>query len=413
MRKILAGLLILGALLPGCSGGTGAVAQSSNGAVEVMPYSPKDSGLTSWIAGFRPRALANGISDSVFDRAFAPVGYSQFVIEKDRNQAEFTKAIWDYLDSAASDSRVANGQAALAAHRNVLEAIEATYGVEKEVVVAVWGLESSYGTKRGNIHLIEALATLAYDGRRGEFFQQQLIAALKILQNGDVTPDKMLGSWAGAMGHTQFIPTSYLAFAVDFGGDGKRDIWSDDPTDALASTAAYLAKSGWRTGQPWGVEVELPPGFNAGLAGKGSKRSPGEWAALGVRAMDGSTVPDHGSASILLPAGASGAAFMIFSNFTAISRYNNADSYVIGVGHLSDRIAGGPAIQADWPRGYTPLTEAERIELQRRLTARGFDTEGTDGIIGPKTVAMIQAFQTSIGVAPDGFPSAEVLARLR
>ena len=379
----------------------------------MIPFSPPDAGLTNWVAEFRPRALGAGISVPVFDRAFAPIGYNATVIQNDRNQAEFTRAIWDYLDSATSDSRVRNGQAGLAAHRRTLEEIEATYGVEKEVVVAIWGLESSYGTRRGNLHLIESLATLAYDGRRGAFFEQQLIAALKILQNGDVTPDKLTGSWAGAMGHTQFIPTSYLAYAVDFRGDGKRDIWSEDPTDALASTAAYLAKSGWVQGQPWGVEVRLPAGFNTGLTGKGTKRSPGDWAALGVRSVSGGRVPDHGAASILLPAGAQGAAFMTFSNFAAISRYNNADSYVIAVGHLSDRIAGGPPIQASWPRGYVPLNEADRIEMQERLTARGFDTEGADGVIGPKTVAAIQAFQISLGIEADGFPSMDVLKRLR
>jgi membrane-bound lytic murein transglycosylase B len=219
--------------------------------------SEKDAQFQKWLGGMRARAVAQGISGATFDIAFRGVRYDPDVIKRDRNQSEFTKTIWEYLDSAASDTRVANGKDALRAHRATLEAIEARYGVDKEVVVAVWGLESNYGTFRGKSDVIQSLATLAYDGRRGAFFESQLIAALKILQSGDTDPRSMTGSWAGAMGHTQFIPTSYLEYAVDFTGDGKRDIWSDDPSDALASTAAYLAKFGWRKGQPWGVEVTL------------------------------------------------------------------------------------------------------------------------------------------------------------
>ena len=414
MRRIWAGILTGFVMVSACGGGQGGrSAQASRGVSEVQPFSAKTPGMSDWIAGFRPRALAQGIAPEVFDRAFRPVGYSAYVIDKDRNQAEFTKTIWDYLDSAASDERIANGQAALAANRALLEQIEATYGVEKEVVVAVWGLESAYGSKRGTLHVIEALATLAYDGRRGAFFEQQLIAALRIIQQGDVDVDHMTGSWAGAMGHTQFIPTSYQLFAVDFHGDGKRDIWSDDPTDALASTAAYLAKSGWVTGQPWGVEVTLPPGFNLAQTGKANRKSAGDWATLGVRAATGAVVPDYGSAAILLPAGARGPAFMVFSNFTAISRYNNADAYVIGIGHLSDRIKGLGPIRAPWPRDANELTFVERIELQERLTARGFDTQGADGNLGPNSVAAIKAFQVAVGMEADGYPDRELLERVR
>ena len=230
----------------------------------------------------------------------------------------------------------------------MLAEIESRYGVEAEVVTAIWGLESAYGTYRGDRPLIESLATLAFDGRRGRFFEQQLIAALKIIQSGDVAPSRMTGSWAGAMGHTQFIPTSYLSYAVDFRGDGKRDIWSDDPTDALASTAAYLNRFGWRKGQPWGVEVALPRGFDFRQTGERIKKSPSEWAAMGVRDVNGRQVPNHGPASILLPAGAQGAAFMIFNNFHVIERYNTADAYVIGVGHLSDRISGAGPLKSGW-----------------------------------------------------------------
>jgi membrane-bound lytic murein transglycosylase B len=386
--------------------------RAMSGPEELIPAAA-NLGFGRWIEGFRTRALAAGIPAATFDRAFRGVEYNTSVIEKDRNQSEFTKAIWDYLDSAVSDLRVANGRAALERHRALLDRIEAEFGVDKEVVVAVWGLESSYGTHRGDTPLVEALATLAYDGRRGSFFEDQLVAALRILQSGDVDPDHMTGSWAGAMGHTQFIPTSYLSFAVDFTGDGRRDIWSDDPSDALASTAAYLARSGWQKGAPWGVEVALPRGFDFGLTGERVKKSAAEWAALGVRDTGGGTVGDHGPASILMPAGARGAAFMIFPNFHAIERYNTADSYVIAVGHLADRIAGGGPIRAGWPRGDRVLVFAERRELQERLTKAGFDTGGVDGKIGPNTIAAVRAFQRSVGMAPDGYASLDILRRLR
>ena len=215
------------------------------------------------------------------------------------------------------------------------------------------------------------------------------------------------------MGHTQFIPTSYQALAVDFTGDGRRDIWSDDPTDALASTANYLAKSGWRRGQPWGVEVRLPRDFDYALAGRKTKKMPSDWARLGVTGTDGRAVPDHGSASVLLPAGGQGPAFLIFRNFDVIARYNNAEAYVIGVGHLSDRITGGPRVQAAWPKDDRGLTRAERMEMQRLLTARGFNTGGIDGRVGPMTAAAIRAFQKTAGMAPDGFPSLALLKKLR
>lgn len=385
-----------------------------------MAASPKPTlvagnlGFQSWIEGFRARAQIAGIQPAVFDRAFQDIQYNTGVIQKDRNQSEFTKTIWDYLDSAASDARINNGKAALQKHQQKLEDIERRFGVEKEVIVAVWGLESAYGTYRGDTPVIEALATLAYDGRRGEFFETQLLAALEILQSGDTTTTNMTGSWAGAMGHTQFIPTSYLNFAVDFTGDGKRDIWSNDPSDALASTAAYLAKSGWKTGKPWGVEVILPNGFDYQEANREIIKSPSKWASLGVKATNGQPVPNsYGNGSILLPAGSQGAAFMIFSNFDAIEHYNTADAYVIGVGHLSDRISGGPKIQSDWPRGDRALTQKERLELQRRLTDVGFNTQKIDGKIGPLTINAVRDYQVTNSLTPDGYASLTLLKRLR
>jgi membrane-bound lytic murein transglycosylase B len=366
-----------------------------------------------WIKAFRKKAVSRGISGSVYDRAFRGVKYNSYVIEKDRNQSEFTKQIWDYLDTATSDMRVKNGKAAWRKHRRLLNQIEDRYGVDARVVLAIWGLESAYGNHMGDIHIIESLATLAFDGRRKSFFEAQLIAALSIIQSGDVTPNNMTGSWAGAMGHTQFIPTSYVAFAQDLRGDGRRDVWASDPADALASTANYLARHGWVKGQPWGMEVRLPARFDFSLAGERVKKSVDDWRKLGVTTIDGKVLPDYGTSSILLPAGSQGAAFIIFKNFHVIERYNTADAYVIGVGHLGDRIMGGDKIQAKWPRGDKALSFKQKKEMQRLLTRKGFDTEKVDGIIGPMTIAAIRAYQASLGMTPDGYASTDVLKLLK
>ncbi|SLN53286.1 Membrane-bound lytic murein transglycosylase B precursor [Roseovarius albus] len=376
----------------------------------VIKTGTGNAGFDQWIRGFRGRALAQGISPQVFDRAFKNVRYNTDIIKKDRNQSEFKSQIWDYLDNATSPVRVENGKKALKKHKRSLDRIEKAYGVEKEVVAAVWGMESTYGERRGTIPVVEATATLAYDGRRGAFFEKQLIAALKILQSGDTTPKNMKGSWAGAMGHTQFIPTSYQAYAVDFTGDGRRDIWSDDPSDALASTAAYLKRFGWKKGQPWGVEVRVPKGFSVS---RDTKRMPSAWAQKGVVDMQGRPVRDYGSASIYQPAGKAGPSFMTFNNFKVITRYNNSDAYVMGVGHLSDRLAGKPPIQGKWPRGYEPLSFEGRKEVQKRLKRKGYKIEKIDGIIGPNSRKAIVAYQKSVGLKADGYASKQVLESLK
>ena len=377
---------------------------------------PKDVQIASsnarfdlWVKAFRAKAVASGISGAVYDRAFRGVTYNAYVVEKDRNQSEFTKQIWDYLDTATSAERVKNGKAAFLRHRSLINRIEKKYGVDAKVFLAIWGLESAYGEHMGDIHMIESLATLAYDGRRKKFFESQLIAALSIIQSGDVTPNNMTGSWAGAMGHTQFIPTSYLAYAQDFRNDGRRDIWENDPADGLASTANYLARHGWVSGQPWGMEVRLPPNFNYSSSGERVKKSVAEWRKLGIRKIDGGKIPDYGQSSILLPAGAQGAAFIIFKNFHVIETYNTADAYVIAVGHLGDMIMGGAPIQAPWPRGDKALSFGQKKEMQRLLTRKGFDTEKQDGIVGPLTIAAIRAFQASLGMTPDGYATTDVL----
>ncbi|WP_425450820.1 lytic murein transglycosylase [Pseudoroseicyclus aestuarii] len=371
-------------------------------AMQPVPNAAYDA----WVANFRPRATAAGIAPGVFDAAFASTGFLPGVIESDRDQPEFRRTLGQYLAGAVTDTRINTGRAMLARYDGVLDQIEARYGVDREVVVAIWGLESSYGDRRGNIPTVSALSTLAFEGRRGAFMEEQLIAALRIIQNGDVDAQHMLGSWAGAMGHTQFIPTSYLAYAADFNGDGKRDIWSDDPTDSLASTARYLANAGWTRGQLWGVEVSAP-----GVAASDTRRSVADWQAAGVRAARGS-IPDHGPARLIRPEGADGPAFLAFGNWSSIARYNNAASYVIAVGHLSDRLKGGAPFATPMA-GYHQLTEAQRKDLQRGLARAGFYDGEIDGLLGAGSTTAIRAYQQAAGLPVDGFPSEALLARLR
>ncbi len=394
-----------------CSGGGGSGGGFAPATQAAAPSPVPNAGYDAWIASFRGRALGQGISAATLDLALREAGYLPDVVQRDRSQTEFTRTLEDYLAIAASDERVSKGRANAARYASTLSAVEARYGVPARIVTAIWGLESMYGERRGNIPVIASTSTLAYDGRRGAFFESQLVAALRILQRGDTTPERMVGSWAGAMGHTQFIPTSYLAYAVDFTGDGRADIWGDDPTDSLASTAAYLNRSGWQAGQPWGLEVRLPSGFSTGLAGRGNRRDAGAWTGMGVTDMNGRPLL-AGSAAILIPAGPSGPAFAVYRNFDVILRYNNAENYALGVGHLSDRIAGGGPIRASFPADRTGLTIDDRKTLQRRLTAAGFDTGGDDGVIGTRTTEAISAYQRSVGLPVTGQPSRELLTRL-
>lgn len=412
MQNVVVATLAAALLVGGCAGANPPVESSEPPMSRAAP-SPQPASFTAWRDGFRSRAIAQGIRPEVFDAAFAGVGVNAEVVRLDSRQAEFTKPIWEYIDSAASPTRVETGRAKRSQLDPTLAAIESRYGVDRGAVLAIWGMESNFGGNRGSIPVIESLATLAYEGRRRSFAEEQLIGALRILQSGDVDPSHMVGSWAGAMGHTQFIPSSYLALAVDFNGDGRRDVWSNDPTDALASAANYLAKNGWQYGRPWGVEVRLPPGFNYGSADQSNRRPVADWRDRGVTLVNGAALPDFGPAAIIAPAGAKGPAFAVYQNFYVIKRYNNATSYAMGVGHLGDRIMGGNAFVGQWPRGERELSRTEKIELQERLIARGHDTGSTDGVIGPNTVAAIRAFQSSQGMTPDGFATANLLQSLR
>lgn len=405
-RAIALGLPALA--LAGCAAGIDLPTRAAN-EWRIVPNADFDA----WLAGFRARAVANGISEPTMTRAARGMGYVPLVIERDRNQAEFNRTMEDYLAIAASDERIAEGRDKLRRHAGVLQAIEDRFGVEKQVMVAVWGMESFYGTKMGDAPVLAALATLTFDGRRARLFNGQLMAALRAIDRGEARVADMRGSWAGAMGHTQVMPEVLENYGVDFDGDGRKGVWDADPTDALATTANYLARFGWQRGQPWAVEVQMPGGFDTGLTGRGNRRAASAWAAMGVRDMDGGRVPDNGEAWILLPMGLNGPGLMAFGNFRSIWRYNPAENYVIGIGHLSDRLIGGPPIRGSFPPDENGLTRAGRQEVQRLLTRSGFDTGGADGVIGPASRGAIQDYQRANGLAVDGVASAALLAHLQ
>ena len=366
-----------------------------------------------WLGAFKAKALRQGISASTLDVAFSDLQPNSEIIAHDRNQPEHSQNVWDYLNRAVSRERIAQGQKALSDNAGLLWQIEDQFGVSKEIVVAIWGLETAYGATKGNYPTIEALATLAFDGRRRSLFEGQLMCALSIIQAGDIPLRQMIGSWAGAAGHTQFMPASVIRYAVDFDGDGRRNIWGDDPTDALASTANYLARNGWNAGRPWGFEVTLSRDFDYALTGTKTNNSMKFWDKLGVGLSGRPTLHADTLASVLLPAGAHGPAFLILENFKVLASYNTSNAYVIAVGHLADRIGGGSEFAGAWPRAQAALTRVERNELQERLSAAGFDTRGIDGNFGPNTYVALQEYQSSRGLVADGYPTHIILNLLR
>jgi len=368
--------------------------------------------FADWVGAFRASASAAGIDEATLHAAFDEVQYLPRIVELDRSQPEFTRAPWDYLDSAVSPQRVARGQEKLQEVRTQAAAAAAQHGVPAAVLVAIWGIESNYGGNYGDVPTIDALATLGFDGRREAWARGQLLAALKILQSGDIARTQMIGSWAGAMGQTQFLPSNFLAYAVDADGDGRRDIWGS-AADVMASTANFLARVGWRAGEPWGTEVQLPAGFDVSRADPALRQPGATWAAEGVRTPDGAPLPAFADAALLLPAGARGPAFLVGANFRAILRYNNATSYALAVGLLAQRIGDGPGVLAAWPRELMSLTRSQVIALQSALNARGFDSGTPDGLAGPATREALRRFQRSVGLPPDGFPTIELLQQLQ
>ena len=411
MKRISFAMILLAFGAAGCGAGANQQVDARVPPAARNSPSPQPESFVAWKAAFRTRAIAQGISPGVFDAAFQGVGVNADVVRLDGRQAEFTKPIWEYLDSAASPTRVETGRAKRRELGPTMTAIEARYGVDGEAVLAIWGMESNYGANRGDIPVIESLATLAYEGRRRSFAEEQLVAALRILQAGDVTPAEMRGSWAGAMGQNQFMPSSYMSYAVDGDGDGRRDIWGSIP-DVAASTAHFLEREGWVPGETWGTEVQLPPGFDHARAELSVRQSTAQWAAEGVRAMDGNALPDLASASILAPAGARGPAFLVGKNFRTILRYNNSTNYALAVALLSQRLSGGPGVVAEWPRDLQPLSREQTRQLQAALNAKGFDTGTPDGVLGPATRAGLRKYQQSQGLVADGYPTLELLRSL-
>jgi lytic murein transglycosylase len=367
--------------------------------------------LRHCLAQVRADAQAKGVSALTLDGALAALEPDPSVLEAASYQPEFRIPIWDYLAGLVDDQRIADGRSMLAEWAAVLAAVEQKYGVDRHTVVAVWGVESDFGRLMGTRPLVRSLATVACFGSRQRFFRGELVDTLRILESGDFTPDVLTGSWAGAFGQTQFMPSTYLRIAVDFDGDGRRDIVGSVP-DALGSTANYLRRAGWVTGAPWGYEVRLPQGYS-GPAGRREKKPIEQWAAAGIRRVDGGALSGAGPAGLLLPAGANGPAFLVFKNFDAIYSYNAAVSYALAIAHLSDRLRGAGPFTAAWPTDDRGLSRAERREVQQHLIARGFEIGAADGMIGAKTREAIRSFQTAQGLPADGRAGARVLEALR
>jgi len=368
------------------------------------------------------RAASQGVSARVITAAFAGLEPDVEVLDLSRRQPEFTSALWDYLGRLVSQQRITDGRQKLETEKQTLADVEATLGVDRHVVLAIWGVESNFGTRTGDRRIVRSLATLAAgDERRSAFWRGELVAALRIVERGDIAGDRLLGSWAGAMGHTQFIPSTYLQHAMDFDGDGRRDIWNSVP-DALGSTARYLRTSGWLGDRPCLIEVTLPPSFDHGLAAPQVEKTFAAWAALGIKPVGDGTntawasakrLPGSAQLRVLLPAGAAGPAFLVTQNFNAVLRYNQSIAYALAVCHLADRLAGGDAILAAWPVDDPPLARADREEVQRLLTTLGYDVGGVDGLIGGRTQAAVRAYQRANGLPPDGYASQRLLERLR
>jgi membrane-bound lytic murein transglycosylase B len=374
-----------------------------------------DQGFKRWIADFRPVALKSGVSSTTFNRAFSGVTEPDpEVLKKARYQPEFTAPVWDYIDNRVNEHSIATGQAHARQWNPWLQRIEQQYGVPRSILLAIWSMESNYGEilKRDDVmrDAVRSLATLAYaDKARAKYARSQLIAAMKILQTGDIDRSHLTGSWAGALGHTQFIPTSYQAYAVDIDGDGKRNIWTSVP-DALATAANLLHRNGWEPGQTWGYEVVLP----AGRKLPSGSLTLAEWQQLGVKRANGKPFPRGAQkATLKTPDGRAGPAFLMTKNFFVLKRYNNADKYALAVGLLADRIAGYPGLVQDWNRPFTPISMNERQELQQHLQVLGYYDGKIDGKIGETSRKAIEAFQQRNGLSPDGHPSKEVLSVLR
>jgi len=399
LARSLCGALLLGlsfSLVPG-GGGSPAWAQDAS-----------DARFQRFVQGLWPAAKGRGVSRATFEEAFRGVEPDPKIIALTKKQSEFVRPVWDYINGAISAQRLDRGRQMAAEWSKTLDAVERAYGVPRSVVLGVWGMETNFGSFTGSIYVVRALATLAYTGYRDGFFKEELLTALQVLEENHIDRTKMLGSWAGAMGQTQFMPSSFVKYAVDGNRDGVRDIWASVP-DALASTANYLRQHGWEPGLPWGFEVKIPQGFDfrhlrQGFAG---------WQQLGLRRMDGKAMPRTGEATLFLPGGANGPAFLVTANYDVIKAYNSSDAYAMGVANLGDRVLGGLPIQGAWPKDEPMLDKDQRQELQKRLAGLGFYQGETDGKFGSRTRDAVRNFQLRRGLTPDGYADLAVLRELR
>lgn len=383
-------------------------------AAVVLPTYGADAAqpFEDWLKGFRGEAAKAGIADSVLDRALGSVQPIPRVLELDRRQPEFMLTLWRYLEIYVPDRRVEQGKELLKKHAKLLAEVERKYGVPPRFLVAFWGVETDFGRNFGAFHMLSAVATLAHDARRRDFFKTQFMSAIRLVGMGDVPLD-VKSSWAGAMGNMQFIPTTFEAYAVDYDGDGRRDLWNSLP-DAFASASNYLKSVGWNPKYTWGREVKLPKSFDLSLAGLQERKKLAEWQKLGVRKVGGGNLPAADiDASLLLPAGAAGPAFLVYNNFRTIMRWNTSQLYAVAVGHLADRFIGLPRLSVEKPADAHMLRYADIEEMQRLLTKIGFDTGGVDGRAGPMTRAAIRNFQKSVNLPADAHPTFGLLERLR
>ncbi len=413
---------LLAVSLAGCAGATPPVTAAQTAPAAAPASEPpaavpviNEGDYQSWKAKFRDVAISQGIRPEIYDAALAGIEPDPSILAADSAQPEFNRPIWVYIDRIVSPDRIATGRQLIEANKELLDRIEQRYGVDRYTLVAIWGIESGFGRVMGRKSVVRSLASLSYQGRRVAYGQSQLIAALEILQHGDVTRDGLVGSWAGAMGQTQFIPVTYNRYAADFDGDGRRDVWQST-ADALASTANYLKMSGWETGGRWGYEVRLPKGFDYAQADPASRKTVREWAALGVRQINGDgfgVKEQNAPAAILLPAGYRGPTFIVLNNYRMILTYNNSTSYGLAVSLLADAMRGRPGIVASWPRGDRPLSLSERIALQTRLAAKGYNPGQADGILGANTRKAVRAYQQSIGLPADGYADSDLLDRIQ
>jgi lytic murein transglycosylase len=377
----------------------------------VVAAGPARADFAECVASLRAEAARGGISARTLDAAFNGLQPDMKVLDFQNKQPEFKTPIWDYVDSLVDDERVANGKAAMAREGRALTRAEEAYGVSRYMLAAIWGVESNFGAEMGKRPLVQSLTTLACYGARANYFRSELAATLKIIDRGDVPAEKLNGSWAGAFGQTQFMPSTFLRLAVDFEGDGRRDIVDSAP-DALASTANYLHKSGWRTGLPWGFEVKLPPGYS-GPSGRKARQSMSFWAAKGLTRIDGRPL-GPGDAALLLPAGTQGPAFLVTRNFDAVYSYNPSEAYALAACVMAERLAGGQGVVTPWPTDDPLLPREGRKEVQALLAQRGYDVGGPpDGDIGTKSKAAIADFEQKNGLEVNGRASVKVLAALK